>query len=95
MTPWFDYGGAEEWRLLLGAGDEGSRKELQRCTHSGRPFGDEAFLASFAERFGRHWNRGRPPKRPAVNHGNGGPPCFRQDSLFAAVAGEENGASSG
>jgi putative transposase len=95
MKPWTEYGGVEGWRLLLGTGDEAACRELQRCTYSGRPFGDEGFLASFSERFGRRWKRGRPPKSSAVSDGRSNLPCFRQDSLFAAVATEENRASSG
>ena len=38
--------------------------ELEKCTYAGRPFGDPSFVASAGERFGRHWTRGRPKKKP-------------------------------
>jgi hypothetical protein len=37
---------------------------LRRCTHSGQPFGDEAFVNQMADRFDHHWFRGRPRKQP-------------------------------
>ena len=38
---------------------------LRRCTYAGRPFGDEVFVQAVSERFGRHWQRGRPKKERA------------------------------
>ena len=37
--------------------------QLRACTYAERPFGDDDFVAEMAERFRRHWIRGRPSKR--------------------------------
>jgi hypothetical protein len=36
------------------------------CTYAGRPFAKESFVSEMAERFGRHWTRGRPKREPAL-----------------------------
>ncbi len=53
--------------------------ELEKCTYSGRPFGDRDLVTSIAERFERSWTRGRPKKKanPSVSQ-----PA--QQRLFAA-----------
>jgi len=33
------------------------------CTYRGRPFGNDSFVREMAERFGRHWTRGRPKSK--------------------------------
>jgi putative transposase len=61
---WWAEQGAADWRHLMGARNPDSDTQLQRCTYSGRPFGDEAFVGEMSERFGRYWKRGRPAKQP-------------------------------
>ena len=62
------WGGREsegmDWAALLAAESEAPASRLRRCTYAGRPFGDDGFVRTFSEHFGRHWVRGRPPKRP-------------------------------
>ena len=53
---------------LLDAEGLESDAALRRCTYSGRPFGSETFVREMAERFGRHWTRGRPKKERALAH---------------------------
>jgi putative transposase len=49
-----------DWREVLNGPECEQAAPLRRCTYAGRPFGDEAFVRSVADRFGRHWQRGRP-----------------------------------
>jgi putative transposase len=62
---WHSNGPGDGWVEELGADYSVSDRLLRRCTHSGRPFGDEAFVKHMSERFDRHWVRGRPRKHPA------------------------------
>src|ERR1017187_2125506 len=64
-----------DWREVLvrkaAAGQEHSAGhdsivQLRVCTYAERPFGDDDFVAEMAERFGRHWIRGRPSKRSTL-----------------------------
>jgi len=59
-----EYDGVEWRQVLSGPGDERAAP-LTRCTFAGRPFGDEEFVRGLSERFGRHWERGRPRKERA------------------------------
>ena len=60
-----EYDGVE-WQQVLEGPESGRAVRLRQCTYAGRPFGDEAFLQSASERFNRHWQRGRPRKKPAM-----------------------------
>jgi putative transposase len=60
-----EYDGMEWRQVLSGPGDERTAP-LTRCTYAGRPFGDEEFVRGLSERFGRHWERGRPRKERAA-----------------------------
>lgn len=56
---WEREGGKVTWAELHGM--EGSAEQviaLRKCTFSGRPFGDDAFLTAMEERFQRKWRRG-------------------------------------
>ncbi|MGH2398031.1 MAG: transposase [bacterium] len=55
-----------DWDQLLDAEGLESAASLRACTYSGRPFGSETFVSELAERFGRHWTRGRPRKKQAL-----------------------------
>jgi putative transposase len=58
MDFWRGQGGASAWRELLATPEELlEMRLLRRCTYSGRPFGEEEFVASFEERFQRVWRR--------------------------------------
>jgi putative transposase len=62
---WREYDGVDWRQALCNAGAEPAG-ELARCTHAGRPFGDEEFVRRLSERFRRHWQRGRPRKVAAA-----------------------------
>lgn len=58
LSFWREFGGREAWRDLLLSREEATVVHmLRRCTYSGKPFGEESFLADFEERFGRQWRR--------------------------------------
>ena len=57
---------AAAWGRILGEPDDEQSESLRRCTHSGRPFGDEGFVKGISEQFGRHWVPGRPKNEPAA-----------------------------
>lgn len=51
-------GGAAVWREMHEAYESPVQvHQFRRCTYSGRPFGEEAFVAQLEERFGRKWRR--------------------------------------
>jgi putative transposase len=55
---WEEFGGTLAWRDLLLSREEAAVVHLlRRCTYSGRPFGEESFMADFEMRFGRRWRR--------------------------------------
>lgn len=55
---WHRAGGAETWRQMHGAAEDGPAiRLLRRCTYAGRPFGGEEFLAQIEARLGRKWRR--------------------------------------
>jgi len=54
----------EEWDQVLGEEELEASSALRRCTYAGRPFGNERFVSEMSQRFGRHWERGRPKKEP-------------------------------
>ncbi len=84
MQFWRDNGGAETWARFLAIEEPERHDELQRCTYSGKPFGDDSLVREVSERFGRYWTRGRPrAAQAAVALGNG-TPSRGQGSLFAA-----------
>ena len=66
---WRDTCAASGWLERLEADHSASDVLLRRCTHSGQPFGDESFVRDMAERFDRHWVRGRPKKQPEPSAG--------------------------
>ena len=58
--PWLDLdfwrkeGGAERWHSLLGLADDyAAICDLQRCTFTGRPYGDSDFIGTWEQRLGR------------------------------------------
>ena len=55
------------WAQILGGEDPNQSATLNRCTYSGRPFGDESFVREMSNRFGRYWTPGRPrtERRPS------------------------------
>ncbi len=60
MDFWRQRGGAGAWKRMLA--DRYRRGEeidhlLRKCTFNERPFGDEAFLKSAEEQFGKSWSR--------------------------------------
>lgn len=56
--PVVERGGAAGWSELLAAPEEAlEMRLLRRCTDTGRPFGEQEFLALFEERFGRVWRK--------------------------------------
>lgn len=58
LSFWRESGGPQGWRDLLLSREEAAVVHmLRRCTCSGRPFGEERFLADFEARFGRRWRR--------------------------------------
>ena len=51
-------GGQQRWRQVHAeAGSEERVLQLRRCTYSGRPYGEEAFVAAMEEQFRRRWRR--------------------------------------
>ena len=84
MDWWHKEHGSEGWAEAL-SGDEPERdKELVRCTYAGKPFGEEEFVARMADRFGRHWKRGRPKKvETEIAAVRPGCPPAEQASLFS------------
>jgi len=57
---WWAREGPANWPSVLAAGDPAAAPKLRSCTFAGRPFGDDAWVATLSQRFGRHWLRGRP-----------------------------------
>lgn len=56
---WWDREHPVDWEQMLNMASPESDAMLRRCTHSGRPFGDERFVKEIGERFGRHWTTGQ------------------------------------
>ena len=69
---WWRQEGPSDWMQAIGGEDAEVVADLRRCTYSGRPFGDQNFVAEMSRRFGRYWVRGRPPKEPPDAKGAGG-----------------------
>ena len=69
MRWWKTAGVKGEWQELVGCDHSAQEAALRASTYAGRPFGDEAFLAAFSDRFDRHWKRGR-PRKDAVKVGS-------------------------
>lgn len=61
---WWEREKPANWEQVLGE-EEAQLQDLRQCTYAGRPFGDEAFMNSMRERFGRTWQPGRPRKPTA------------------------------
>ena len=58
MDFWATAGGTETWNELHRREvSEEQERELRKCTYSGRPFGEEAFVAEMEDRFQRRWRR--------------------------------------
>ena len=58
MGFWAGAGGVSTWAELHGKPALGMELvALRKCTHAGRPFGDEAFVTAMEERFQRKWRR--------------------------------------
>jgi putative transposase len=58
MGFWERAGGTETWAAMHGASEEVvSIQLLRRCTYSGRPFGEEAFVKQLEVQFQRVWRR--------------------------------------
>ena len=55
---WNLSGGVQTWRELHDAPERWTQTQLlRRCTYAGRPFGEEAFVASLEATFQRRWRR--------------------------------------
>ena len=55
---WERAGGAATWAgIHSGESNSEQIRALRKCTYSGRPFGDEPFVAAMEERFQRKWRR--------------------------------------
>jgi putative transposase len=65
MEWWQREGRGADWGEVLSEEELEATSALRRCTYAGRPFGDTRFVREMAQRFGRHWERGRPNKEPA------------------------------
>lgn len=63
---WWRSDGPADWELTAADPDCEAAPILRRCTHAGRPFGDQDFVEELSQRFGRHWTRGRPRKNPSA-----------------------------
>jgi putative transposase len=73
----------KNWSELLDGNHEQAESNLRGCTYAGRPFGEESFVSAMAEKFGRHWNRGRPKKNSASQRKQSGPqPAGNEDGQF-------------
>lgn len=59
---WWRRENPENWEWRLNGGDRETDAVLRSCTHAGRPFGSDDFVAEMAGQFGRRWVRGRPPR---------------------------------
>ena len=66
------------WEQHLCAASVQSDQPLRAATYAGRPFGSDDFLSEMAEKFDRHWTRGRPKKKPPARPSASAP----QFSLF-------------
>ena len=76
---WWRREAPPSWAEVIDSDEPDADSSLRRCTYSGRPLGNKAFVDEMSRRFGRYWTRGRPRKeRPA---GGGNP--TDQYSLFA------------
>jgi len=54
------------WGCTIDAEELQAVATLRRCTFAGRPFADDEFVAECSARFGRYWERGRPPKEKII-----------------------------
>ncbi len=62
---WAANGGAEGWAELLATPeDPRDTRLLRRCTYAGRPFGEDQYVALFAEQFQRVWRKWGFEKEP-------------------------------
>ncbi len=68
-TDWWLREAPPNWAEIIGSDRPDAALSLRRCTYSGRPFGNEAFVDELSRRFGRYWTRGRPPKRRSAAGG--------------------------
>ena len=59
---WWRREAPDDWSGRVDLAADESETELRQCAYSGRPFGGEEFVEAIAQRFGRYWKRGRPPK---------------------------------
>ena len=58
MAFWEESGGAQRWREMHSSADPADQVVLlRRCTYSGRPFGEEQFVARLEQQFQRTWRR--------------------------------------
>jgi putative transposase len=61
---WARAGGESTWaELHANKSHEDQIIALRKCTYSGRPFGEEAFLSGMEERFQRKWRRNKEDSR--------------------------------
>ena len=63
---WREQPGARNWDDVLAVNEPAEVAGLRRCTYSGRPFATADVVEVLAQRFGRHWKRGRPAAIPSV-----------------------------
>jgi putative transposase len=53
---WREIGGADGWRQHISRTEDIRQiRDLRECTHSGKPYGDDAFVQEMEARFGRQW----------------------------------------
>lgn len=71
---WNRHGGAASWGEMLGQ-EDGERRvsALRASTHCGKPFGSEEFVRQYGEKFGRHWEKMRRPRKLAESETGPGP----------------------
>ncbi len=71
MDWWRREGRSADWARVIDAEELQSIATLRRCTFAGQPCGDADFVAQMSERFGRHWQRGRPRKINCADQADG------------------------
>ena len=63
---WWRAEAVHDWACAIESGDDNEEMVIRRCTYSGKPFGEDRFVAELSEQFGRHWVRGRPKENTAA-----------------------------
>jgi hypothetical protein len=66
MDWWRASDGRREWSKIIACEEDADAVTLRASTYAGRPYGEAAFVADVAARFGRRWQRGRPRTEVAI-----------------------------